>query len=53
MYVKFSYMNSSTDLNGDDDEDSKERDEDNESISNFKYFYNLVFREIERLIVKY
>lgn len=47
-------MNSSSDLNGDDDgdEDSKENEEDNESILKNKYFYRLVFREIERLVVK-
>ena len=49
MYVKFSYINSSADLNGDDgegedkdedeDEDeSKEKEEGSESILKFIYF---------------
>jgi hypothetical protein len=50
MYVKFSYMNSSADLNGDDDgegedkdededeDESKEKEEDSESILKFIYF---------------
>ena len=45
MYVKFSYMNSSADLKGDDDEgedkdddESKEKEEDSESILKFIYF---------------
>lgn len=55
MYVKFSYMNSSADLNGDDGEDededddedeSKEKEEGSESILKFIYLlYSFEFVE--------
>lgn len=47
IYVKFLYMNSRADLNGDDDEgddeDSNEKGDDNESISKIKYLLQIGF----------